>query len=151
MATYTSTANRIDSFIDKMGSGTIDVSSDSFAVMLLTSAASPSNSMNFVDQLSANEVSGGGYARQVLTGVQWVASGGANGQMMLDADNPVFTASGGNIVARYYAVFDDTPATDATKQLVSWGLIDNNDLNVTITDGNTLTLSINSNGIVLVG
>lgn len=151
MANYTSTANRADDFVNKMGTGNIDVSTDAFSILLLTSAAAPSNANEFISELTANEVSGSGYARQALTTVSWEVSGGANGQMRLNADDPVFSATGGDIVARYYVCFDNTPATDSAKQIVSWGLIDDNDLDVTTTDGNTLTLSVNANGIVLVG
>jgi len=150
MATTTGTNNLYDLVKEKLMDGTIDLDNDTFQVLLTTSAYTPNQATHdFVDDIT-NEVTGNGYARQTLTSVQWVTSGGANGQMKFDAANPVWTASGGSIVARYWVLFKNT-GSDATSPLMAYGLLDDTPADVTTTDGNTLTLNVNANGFFTVG
>ena len=91
-----------------------------------------------------NELSGNGYARQTITGVAFTEP--VAGTWRWDANNPVFTASGGSIVARTWWIFDDTPTSPADP-LFCYGLLDNTPADVTTTDGNTLTVTLNASGI----
>ncbi len=87
-----------------------------------------------------NGYAAGGVA---LTTPTW-AERGTTG-MILNAANTVFTASGGSIVARFYVLYDATPAA---RPLIGYGLLDTTPADVTITAGNTLTLNWNdTNGI----
>lgn len=152
MATTTGTNNLYDRVKEKLLDGTIDLDDDTFQVMLLTNAYTPDQANDeFVADISANEVSGGGYARQTLGSVQWVTSGGANRQMKFDAANPQWAASAGSIVARWWVLLDSTPGADATRPVMAYGLLDDTVQDVTTTDGNTLTLNINANGFFTVG
>lgn len=153
MATTTGTNNLYDKVKEKLLDGTIDLDDDTFQVMLLTNAYTPNQATHeFVSDIVAQEVGGGtGYVRQTLTTVQWVVSGGANGQMKFDADNPQWAAAGGNIVARYWALFKDDVGGDTTSPLLAYGLLDDTPADVTTTDGNTLTLNVNVNGFFTVG
>jgi len=154
MATTTGTCTVFDIVKDWIGdeASNVDFDGDAFGVLLLDNTLEPARATDqFVDDVSTNEVTGNGYSRKVLTGVSWTTSGGANGQMMLDATNPVWTASGGSIVARWWVLYDNTPAADADKNLIAYGLLDDTPADVTTTDTNTLTLNINALGFFTVG
>jgi hypothetical protein len=152
MAITTGTCIVFDSVPEWIGDNSIDLSSDALAVLLLANTLEPDRANDqFVSDIVANEVAGNGYSRKVLTGVSWTTSGGANGQMMLDAANPTWTASGGSIVARWWVLFDNTPGSDATRNLIAYGLLDDTPADVTTTVANTLTLSIAALGIFTVG
>lgn len=152
MATTTGTNNLYDKVKEKLMDGTIDLDTDTFQVMLLTNAYTPNQATDeFVSTIVANEVTGGGYVRQTLTAVQWIVSGGANGQMKFDSANPQWAASGGSIVARYWVLFKDDAGGDASSPLLAYGLLDDTPADVTTTDGNTLTLNVNANGYFTVG
>lgn len=142
MATTTGTFNFYNTFREYKSDGTVDLDGDTFKVLLTTSAYTPDSEAHSVLTDITNEVSGNGYARQTLTSVTWNRS---TNTMTFDSADPVFTASGGSIVARYWVIYDDTPVSPADP-LVAWGLIDNTPADVTVTDGNTLTLQVNASG-----
>jgi len=153
MATTTGTCTVFDKVKDKIGDNSIDLNTDAFSVMLLTSGWTPDRAANeFVDDIVANEHGAtAGYVRKVLANVQWITSGGSDGQMMLNANDPVWTASGASIVCRYWALFDSETGADATRDLIAYGLLDDTPLDVTTTTTNTLTLNINALGFFTVG
>lgn len=137
MATYTGTfASFYTSFKEWMADGTIDLDTDAFGVLLTTSTYTPATTHQFVSDIT-NEVTGNGYARDALTTVTWTASGT---QLQFNADDATFTASGGSIVARYWVLYDNANGTDASRELVAYGLLDNTPADVTTTDTNTLTI-----------
>lgn len=72
-------------------------------------------------------------------GVTWLCAG--RGYIMFDAADPSWTSS--TITARYAVIYDDTPATSATKPLL-W-LLDF-ESNVSTTNG-TLSITFDANGI----
>lgn len=120
--------------------GTVDLDNDTIVVALLNEGYTPVHTHSTTAQLS-NEVSAGGYARQALSGVSIAATASA---FTLDAADMVWTASGAAFTAYHWVMIDETVAGDG---LLAWGLIDNSPAKVTVTDGNTLTLTWNSNGI----
>jgi hypothetical protein len=120
-----------------------NLSSDTFKMLLTTSTYSPSASSHSVLADVTNEVSGNGYARQTLGSV---TSSQTSGTYTFDFADPVFTASGGSIVARYWVIYDDT-VSSPSKPLVAYGLIDSTPADVTTTDGNTLTFNVNASGL----
>lgn len=132
-----------DSFKEKMADGTLDLDNDSFKCALFTSTHTPAQTDDSYTAL-ANEVANGlGYLTGgvALTSVTWTES---SGTVTFDAADISWTASGGSIVGRYAIIYDDT---DAGKQLVAMSLLDNAPADITVTDGNTLTLQLNANGI----
>lgn len=145
MATTTGTFNFYDSLKRDLANGALDIDTDNLAVLLTTSTYVPDSAAHEKVNQVSNEVVGNGYARQTLAAVAWTEVG-PNGRMRLDSDDPVFTASGGSIVARYWVLFSNANGTDATRELIAWGLIDNTPADVTATSGNTLTLNVNANG-----
>ena len=143
MATTTGSINVYDKFKRDMANGTIDIDGDTFIMGLSTSTYSPADTHEVLASIT-NEVSGNGYARQTLASVTWTEP--AAGTWMFDCDNPVFTASGGSIVAHYWWIFDDTPTSPADP-LFAYGFLDDSPADVTTTDGNTLTVTVHANGL----
>lgn len=127
-----------------IGDATIDLDGHTFKMALFLSTSN-CNTLTH-DQLAdltnqhanANGYTTGGIT---LTGVTWARSGGT---VTFDCDNPVWTASGGNIVARFAVIYDDTAAGD---ELLAVCLLDTTPADVTATDGNTLTVTINASGV----
>lgn len=140
MATYTGTNAVFNKWLENMAKAA-NLASDTFKCLLVTSSYTPDLAAH--DELAdiTNEVSGSGYARQTLANVAFTESGGS---VKFTCDPIVFTASGGSIVARRFVVYDDTPTGDP---LICVGLINNADTDVTVTDGNTLTLTIPAGGL----
>ena len=73
-----------------------------------------------------------------------VTSANAAGTITIDGDNPVWTASGGPITARFAVIID---GTHASNQAIAVCLLDTAPADVTATDGNTLTITMNASGI----
>lgn len=142
MTSYTGTIVMYNSWKEVMMENA-QCNTDTFKIGLTTSTYTPSASTHTVLADITNEVTGSGYARQTLGSVTSAQSGGT---YTFDFADPVFTATGGSIVARYWFIFDDTVATP-TKPLVCYGLIDQTPADVTTTDGNTLTFNVNASGL----
>lgn len=132
-----------DSWVQKMLEATNLATPDTFKVGLTTSTYSPNATTH--DELAdiTNELSGNGYARQTMT-LNLSRSGGT---YTFDASDVVFTATGGSLVARYAFIYNDTPTGDP---LVAYVLLDTTPADITVTDGNTLTLVWNASGIFTV-
>ncbi len=69
----------------------------------------------------------------------------ASGTVTFDeTTNPVWTASGGSIIARFAVIFNDSHASN---QAVCVCLMDTTPADITATNGNTLTITINVSGL----
>lgn len=141
MTVYTGTIAKYNAWLDNMVESA-NLSSDTFKIGLVTSTYTFSASHSTLSDIT-NEVSGSGYARQTLGSV---SSSQTSGTYTFDFADPVFTASGGSIVARRWFIYDDTPTSPADP-LCFAGLINNADADVTVTDGNTLTFNVNASGL----
>jgi hypothetical protein len=72
----------------------------------------------------------------------WSETGGT---LTFDVDNPaVWTATGGSIIFRYLVLYSDT-ATN--KDLIAYCLADTGPADITVTTGNTLTITIHASGV----
>jgi hypothetical protein len=133
-----------DKFKEYMADGTMDLDGDTFKIVLLASTYTPALTHSTYADISGDELATAyGYTNggQALASVTWNESGGT---VTFDCANPAWTASGGSIVCRYAAIYDDTATND---ELVCYSLLDNTPADVTTTDGNTLTIAISTNGI----
>lgn len=112
--------------------GTFDLDSDSFKVALHTSAsnigAASTSWASVTGQVAAaNGYAAGGIAVSlVLTGTTSVA--------VAFQTNPVWTASGGSITARWAVLYE------VGGNVLAYCLLDATPADVTATDGNTLTI-----------
>jgi len=143
MATTTGTLNVFDSYGRELHNKNVDIDSDTFIVGLTTSTWVPNKATHEALADVTNEVSGSGYARQTLASVTLTEP--VAGTWRFDSADPVFTATGGSIVARFWFMFNDT-ATAPLDMLTFYGLLDNTPADVTTTDTNTLTLQVNASG-----
>ena len=136
-----------DKIKEYMGDGTVDLDNDIFkmALFLSTSNIATTAINGFAtatnEHANANGYTSGGVT---LTTVTWVE---AAGTVTFDSDNVVWNASGGNIVARFAAIYDDTVAAPVADPIVAHCLMDNTPADVTVTDGNPLTVQIAGTGI----
>lgn len=97
----------------------------------------------------------GGYT---MSGCSYTTTGtGASVTGAWDFNDPVWTAAGGSLVAKYYFIYTlaslaiGTGANSVTNHLVAYGLLDSGGGSVTTTDTNTLTVQIDSLGFFTTG
>ena len=136
-----------DSFVEALGDGTIDLDTHTFKVALFTSSYSPSAASTTFSALT-NEVSAGaGYSAggATLGSVTWAQT---SGTAKFDAADTVWTASGGDITARYAVLYDSS--VGGAGDLIGYILLDTAPADVTATDGNTLTIQWSGSGIFTV-
>lgn len=98
----------------------IDFDSDNIKVALVSSAYTPNQDVNdYWDDVSANEVAGPGYTAggQNLASKTVTYDAATNTTKFDAADVTWATAT---VTARYAIVYDDTPATSATKPLIAY-------------------------------
>ena len=118
--------------------GTFDIDSDTFYVALFLStsnlgAASTTYAGLTNEHAYANGyVSGGIVITLAMTGTTTVK---------VDSDDPVWTAAGGSIIARYAVVYESGGS------ILCYCLLDSTPADVTVTDGNPLTITIDASGI----
>lgn len=134
-------------FGEWVADGTIDLDADAFkgALFLSTSNAATLTVLGYAsltnEHANANGYTTGGIA---LTSVTWNRSANVT---TFDSADPVWTASGGDIVARFFVIYDDTVTTPTADPNCCYTLMDNTPADVTATDGNTLTIQMAVTGI----
>tara|TARA_R110002096_G_scaffold117444_1_gene254591 strand:+ start:79 stop:507 length:429 start_codon:yes stop_codon:yes gene_type:complete len=129
-----------DRFKEYMGDNTIDMDGDAWEVRLYTSASNIATTSIGDATTATNELSGSGYTAQTVAGT-WNR---VTSTVTFDSADAAYTASGGSITARFAAVIDTTTTPD---EVVCHSLLDNTPADVTVTDGNTLTVQMNASGI----
>ena len=132
-----------------MADGEMDLDGDEFKMALFTSTSDAGvRTQSVWSELSSEVVAANNYALggKTLTNVTW-STGASAGVMRFDSDNVVWTASGGNISAiRFALVYNNTGAASqgASKLVCSSRLTATA---FSVSDGNTLTITINASGI----
>lgn len=128
-----------DDFINQLGEGIHDLSSDTYKLALTNSAptADTADELADITQITAaNGYSSGGTA---LTGVLWEETGAGTGIWRFVSSDVVFTASGGSIAEfRYGVLYNDTSTGDKLIGYIDYGV------GVTVTVGNTFTFDVNA-------
>jgi hypothetical protein len=71
----------------------------------------------------------------------------AAGTLTFDCNDPVFTASGGSITARFAVIYRAGTFNGVTNPLLCVCLLDTAPADVTVTDTNTLTIVMNASGV----
>lgn len=131
-----------DDFKLRRGQKLIDLSVDAFKLSLHGSASNAAdttvgNFASLTDEVVGNGYPAGGVA---LANVTWTPAGAI---ITFDSDDAQFLASGGSIVSRYAAIYDNT---DASKTVLGHILLDITPADVIVTDGNTMTIIVNAAG-----
>jgi hypothetical protein len=121
----------------------VDFLSDTIKVMLCTSTYTPDQDAHVFKSSVTNEVANGnGYTTGgVALATKTLGYTAGTNVIKFDADDVSWAAS--TITARYAVIYDDTPATDATKPLL--GYVDFG-ADVSTTNG-TLTITWDAAGI----
>lgn len=98
----------------------IDWDSDTIKVMLLSSSYTPNqDTHDYLDDVSTYQVTGTGYTAGGATlASKTITYDSATNTVVLDAADVTWASS--TITARYAVVYDDTPATSATKPLIGY-------------------------------
>jgi hypothetical protein len=119
--------------------GTFDIDSDAWKMALFLSTSNIGPTSTTYAGLTNEHANANGYT----TGGQTVAMTLA-GTTTVTVDittDPVWTAAGGSIVARFAVIYE------TGGNVLCYCLLDNTPADVTITDGNTLTVQINAAGV----
>jgi len=123
----------------------IDLNGDSFkiALFLSTSNCDTLSGTTGIASLTNQVATNFGYTQN--SKAVTITTSQAGGTVTVDeTTNPVWTASGGPITARFAVIYDDT---NASKQALCVCLLDTTPVDVTATDGNTFTITENISGI----
>ena len=121
--------------------GTVDIDTHVIKVALFDSSFSIATRF----YTTTNELATAfGYTQggATLASVTWVEAAGV---AVLDAADVTWTAAGGDIVARYAVIYDDT---DVGKTIIGYSLLDTTPADVTATAGNTFTITWDATGIL---
>ena len=116
----------------KLIDGTFDIDSDSWKVALVTSSSNIGASSTTWAAVT-NEVSNGnGYTTGGIAVT--LSLSGTTSVTASFASNPVWTASGGSITARWAVLYE------VSGSVLCYCLLDSTPADVTVTSGNTLTI-----------
>lgn len=133
-----------------LGNQVINFDTDSFYMILGLSNSNLHDLDTDAYSTVTNEVATNfGYTQGLVAGnaistPTWSDSGST---ITFDHDDVVWTAAGGDIVARYAGIVDDTVASPVADPVICSSLLDTSPQDVTATDGNTFTVQINASGV----
>lgn len=134
----------------RIGNTTIDLSSSTSFQMALFQSTSNCNTLSVGtgvygdltnEVANANGYTTGGLA---LTGESWTNAAGVE---TFTSNPAIWTASGGSIVARFAVIYVNATVNTIVKPLLAVCLLDTTPADVTVTTGNTLTITPNASGI----
>jgi hypothetical protein len=124
-----------------------DTTNWKIALFLSTSNANTlSVGTNILGDLTNEHANANGYTTGGLavTGVTWT---NAAGVITFDCADPVWTAAGGSIVARFAVIYRNATVNGIVKPLLCVCLLDTTPADVTTTTGNTFTIQMNAGGL----
>jgi hypothetical protein len=110
----------------KLIDGTFDVADDTFKMALF---------------LSTSNIGAASTTFAGVTNEHAAANGYTAGGIAVDLTDPVWTASGGSIVARFAVIYE------VGGDVLCYCLLDSTPANVTATTGNTLTVAAHASGV----
>jgi hypothetical protein len=136
-----------DEVINRMATGEIDTDTDAFIIILMLSTSnymttSVTDHASLTNQVATNY----GYTQNTKSVT--ISDSQSSGTYTFDeTTNPVWTASGGDIVAEGAVIYDNT---DTNKTVFVSCYLDDTPADVTATDGNTLTITMHASGVFTV-
>ena len=119
--------------------GTFDLDTDSFKMALFLSTSNIGAASTTYAGLTGEVANGNGYTTGGIA-ITLTLSGTTTVTVDIQTD-PVWTASGGSITARYAVIYE------VGGNVLCYCLLDSTPADVTATDGNTLTVSANASGV----
>lgn len=114
----------------------IDGDTYKMALFLSTSNIGPASTTYAA--LTSEHANANGYT---TGGVSVTISSSGTTTLTVDSTDAVWTASGGSIVARFAVIYE------VGGRVMCYCLLDSTPADVTVTDGNTLTVAIHANGV----
>ena len=131
--TFTNTART------KILDGTFDIADDSYKMALFLSTSNLGAASTTFAGVTNEHAANNGYTAGGIA-VDLTLSGTTTVTVDIATD-PVWTASGGSIVARFAAIYE------VGGDVLCYCLLDNTPADVTATAGNTLTVAANASGV----
>jgi len=125
----------------KLLDGTIDIDTDVWKIALFLSTSNVADDQPTYDVLTNEVATAFGYTQDDET-IVLALTGTTTVKVDINVD-PVWTAAGGSIVARWAVIYKDAGNED----ILCWCLLDSTPADVTATDGNTLTVAAHASGI----
>lgn len=119
--------------------GTFDLDSDTFKIALFLSTSDLGAASTTYAGVSNEHATQFGYTQDTKS-VTLVLSGTTTVKVD-ETTNPVWTAAGGSITARFAAIYENGG------NILCYCLLDSTPADVTATDGNTLTIQIHASGV----
>lgn len=123
----------------KLLDGTFDIDTDSFKCALFLSTSNIGSGSTTYAGLTNEHAAANGYATGGIA-VTLTLSGTTTVTCDISSD-PVWTASGGSITARFAVIYE------VGGDVLCYALLDSAPADVTATDGNTLTVAANASGV----
>lgn len=120
--------------------GTFDLDTDTFLMALFLSTSNIGAASTTYAGLTNEHANANGYTTGGISLGQ-LALSGTTTVTVDETTNPVWTASGGSITARFAVIYE------SAGRVLCYCLLDNTPADVTATDGNTLTVTFHANGI----
>jgi len=119
--------------------GTFDVDSDTYKMALFLSTSNLAASTTTYAGLTNEHANANGYTTGGIA-VALTLAGTTTVTVDITTD-PVWTASGGSIVARFAVIYE------VSGNVLCYCLLDDAPANVTVTTGNTLTVAAHASGV----
>lgn len=119
--------------------GTFDIDTDTWKMALLLSTSNVGASTTTYAGLTNEHANANGYTTGGVS-ITLTLAGTTTVTVDISTD-PVWTASGGSIVARFAAIYE------VSGKVLCYALLDSTPADVTATDGNTLTVAANASGV----
>ena len=131
-----------------IGNSTISLAATVYRITLHTSASNAATAtLSIYNELTNEVAEGNGYSSsgKALTSEVWTV-GASAGQYKFDADDVIWTATGGSIANIKFAVIWLSAASSASRRLLCRSTLTSSQF--TLSTGNTLTLQMNASGIL---
>lgn len=125
-----------------MLNGTFDFDTDSFKIALFLSTSNLGAATTTFAGVTNEHAAANGYTAGGIAVT--IALSGTTTVTVDSTTNPVWTAAGGSIVARFGCLYE------VAGDVVAYFLLDSTPADVTATDGNTLTITISASGVFTV-
>jgi hypothetical protein len=120
--------------------GTFDLDTDTFLMALFLSASNIGSGSTTYAGLTNEHANANGYTTGGIS-LSTLALSGTTTVTVDETTNPVWTASGGSIVARFAVIYE------SGGNVLCYCLLDSTPGDVTATNGNTLTVTFHASGI----
>lgn len=122
----------------RMLNGAFDFDTDSFKVALFLSTSNIGAGTTTYAGVTNEHANANGYT---TGGIAVTVTLSGTTTVTVDSTDPVWTASGGSITARFGVLYE------VAGDVVAYFLLDNTPADVTATAGNTLTIQMNASGV----